>query len=220
MRIWACAKTARPPAARRARRASSGPDGSGRSLLRGIDRRSNMPLPGNTKNDPIRLDLMKHVERAVRPVVAPSSHRPRCAMSCGALGEVYEQEVARDGDAVAPRSAPSGGSASRVRSPRSSKATVSRSARWQGRLSAWELPPAGEGSSATRCGNRWGRLCSERRPFSVRGDAARESAVGHVDDPPFSIPLSARWFRGPFGGIFVFTLLHQGMCTASKGARL
>jgi len=57
----------------------------------------------STGVDPIQLELMKHVERAVRPVLAPPEKKMQMRRELLAhLTELYEQELADSGD---PRSA-------------------------------------------------------------------------------------------------------------------
>lgn len=51
------------------------------------------------ESDPIQLELMKHVERAVRPVVAPLARKMRVRKELlSHLSDLYEQELARAGD--------------------------------------------------------------------------------------------------------------------------
>lgn len=53
-------------------------------------------------NDPIKLELMKHVERAVRPVAATHERKMQMRRELlGHLAAAYEDELARDGDPAA-----------------------------------------------------------------------------------------------------------------------
>ncbi len=61
----------------------------------------------SSQTDPIKLELMTHVERAVRPVMASLAKKMRMRKELlGHLTELYEQELARSGDGrLAARSA-------------------------------------------------------------------------------------------------------------------
>lgn len=179
----------------------------------------------STETDPIKLELMKHVERAVRPVVARIGTKMRMRRELlGHLVETFEQELTRLGDTQAA----AGAAMARLGGPADLtpklQRTVPRFERWEGR--SGERTRRREGESVLKHALRqaWEMalpivvlmvpLCIAIGIKSVIAPSARDLPFMSV-----TLPLVLVMVVGYFIGTFLFVVLGQAVvriCTREK----
>ncbi len=175
----------------------------------------------NTDNDPINLELMKHVERAVRPVVAPASRKTQVRRELLAhLNEMYVQELERQGSAqiAVARAVERFGHPADI--TRQLQGTVSRWDRWQARMGQWECRPLGQSIFSYALRRSVGVSLAAIILFLFFLVVMIGSRLaGHRDDPPFSLVTFFLCILAfPSLLMFFFTVLSQSLLHVIGGS--
>ena len=173
----------------------------------------------NLETDPIRLRLMKHVERAVRPVFASVSRKVRMRKELlGHLMEVYDQELQQLGDpskALA-HSIERFGAPDQI-TPRLQQ-TVGLGERWESKTGRWLVPPhckARPDESVMRFAVRGAVLFGAYTLIVVAITAGLSTLIKEENPPPWPA-VGVAWVGSTIVGMLLFLLLTQHLARAIR----